>query len=140
MQDLIKQLQPSKSNARAPIPGMHLSKDMPPLPPTDLAQRRVSRKAAPAVTPSVIRSVQGSPDAQHLSPGRPQRGDERADSVMRLSPSLQNIVDEAVNVDGRQPAGLQVPQRDAAGPGETTIKYNNALAEVRPSGSHVCLR
>jgi hypothetical protein len=33
-----------------------------------------------------------------------------------------------------------VPQRNAAGPGETTIKYNNARAEVRPSGSHVCLR
>ena len=128
---MISQLrpEPEKPWTSTPIQEIPILAKEAPLP---LAPRRqVTRKAPAQVTPSVIRSVQHSPDAKFLGAGQANANADamRADSVLHLSPSLQNIVDEAIlGPDDR----LKPPRfRDANGPGETTIKYNNALAEVR---------
>lgn len=111
-----------------------------PPPPSHKQARRVSRKAAPAITPSVFRTgLQGADAphpgaAPHANPGQGMTRNTEKTSVMRLSPSLQNIVNEAVHVEPfseKLGDGLQAPvYRDANGPGETTIKYNDALAAV----------
>ena len=130
---------------------------LPPLPlknslTTDDSKPNVKRKAAPMVTPSVIRSVAspydqrqlGSADnsvpqsLQHLYATADEQG--RNTSTLQPTPSLVELMQTAARAENVQDSD-ETPQQPRQEPlleppvvpqGETTIKFNAALAKVRP--------